>query len=186
MNPEDSEMKLKKMLIAIAAGLMLGPLAAVAATDDQTADISFRIRNMILINIESGDVETPVLADVSFSDLAAGEVEWITTGVMSVDATESWRLQVSSTSVGDYFGGTGNATKSLGDLGISIDSGVSYFNLDAGDATLPVEIIPYGTGLGVPGVGIMLDAVRYKLALNPAQDVAGTYTANLTFTATTD
>ncbi len=179
-------MKLKRMTIALVAVLMLGPLAAIAATDDQSVDFSFRIRNMIQLNIESGDVETPLLADVSFSDLAAGEVEWITTGVMSVDATESWRLQVSSTSVGDYFGGTGNATKSLGDLGISVDSGVSYFNLDAGDATLPVEIIPYGTGLGVPGVGIMLDAVRYKLALNPAQDVAGTYTANLTFTATTD
>ncbi|GEM_PF-2031148 len=179
-------MKLKKKLMAIVAGLILSPLAAVAATDDQTADMSFTIRNMILINIVSGDVETPVLADVSFSDLAAGEVEWITTGVMSVDATESWRLQVSSTSVGDYFGGTGNATKSLGDLGISIDSGVSYFNLDAGDATLPVELVSSGVGLGFPGVGIMLDAIRYKLMLDPALDVAGTYTANLTFTATTD
>jgi hypothetical protein len=179
-------MKLKKTLIAIAVGLMFGPLAAVAATDDQTADISFRIRNMVLLNIESGDVEVPVLADVSFSDLAAGEVEWITTGVLSVDATENWKLEIHSTSVSDFFGGTGNTTKSLGDLGVSIDSGSSYYNLDAGDATFPVEIISSGTGLGVPGVGILLDAIRYKLMLNPTIDVAGTYTANLTFTATTD
>lgn len=165
---------------------MISPLAAFAAADDQSADISFDIPNMVVLNIDSGDVAVPVLADVSFTDMTAGEVEWITTGVLSVDATENWKLEVASTSVPDYFGGTGNATKALSELAVSIDSGSNYVNLNAVDATSPVELIASGAGLGVPGIGIMLDAIQYKLALNPALDVAGTYTANLTFTAITD
>jgi len=177
---------MKKAFLSIAAGLMISPLAAFAASDDQTADISFNIQPIVVLNIDSGDVAVPALADVSFVDLANGEVEWITTGVLSVDATENWKLEVASTSVADYFGGTGNATKALSDLNVSIDSGTTYVGLDAVDATTPVELIASGVGLGVPGGGIMLDAIRYKLWLNPVLDVAGTYTANLTFTATTN
>ncbi|HOY61684.1 MAG TPA: hypothetical protein PLK80_10375 [bacterium] len=179
-------MKMKKVFLSIVAGLMISPLAAFAAADDQTADISFNIQNMIVLNIDSGDVAVPTLADVSFADLTTGEVEWITTGVLSVDATEDWKLEVASTSVADYFGGTGNATKALSDLAISVDSGSNYVNLSAVDATSPVELIASGVGLGVPGVGITLDAIQYKLALDATLDVAGTYTANLTFTAITN
>ncbi len=179
-------MKMKKVFLSIAAGLMISPLAAFAAADDQTADISFDIPSMIVMNIDSGDVAVPVLADVSFSDMTAGEVEWITTGVLSVDATENWKLEVASTSVADYFGGTGNPAKAISDLSVSIDSGSTYVDLDPVDATTPVVLIASGAGLGVPGVGITMDAIQYKLDLNPTLDIAGTYTANLTFTATTD
>ena len=160
---------MKRIVLFATMALMFSPMCASAMVGAQgNAQVAITVPHIIEISMDS--TAQTVENSVSVSDMQNGYKEGIDGGYLTVSTNDEWALSVRSEF--STFYGTGDNSKAVGNLSVSID-GNSYQALND---VYNVSLIGY-SGPEIGGE----HSIRYRFTCN-SFDNPGSYVANLVYT----
>lgn len=163
---------MKKIVLFIAMALLFSPLYTSAATTG-VANVTLTIPSILNISL-NGAAQTVAPAAATLAEMLAGQMTDIDGGQITVDANQTWSLNVHASIA--TFTGTGDNAKVVNTLKAKVAPGGAYVALSA-DGTTAVQLL--GPAMAAETAGT--HNVLYQF-ISGFGDLPGTYIATLTYT----